>query len=59
MDIQLSLNELTTLVSRFQSSVYILEQSKDYPEKRSDGNILRKLINMKRLATKQGAVSIS
>lgn len=44
---KLTLKELTTLVSRFQTSCYRLKQTGDYPEEYEDKVLLRKLIDMK------------
>lgn len=44
---KLTFKELTTLVSRFQTSCYRLKETGDYPEKYEDKVILRKLIDMK------------
>ena len=44
---ELTLDELTILISRFQNSTYRLRKSGDYPERNSDNKILKKLIEMK------------
>lgn len=44
---ELTHDELTIIISRFQSSMYKLEKSGDYPEKKRDKIILGKLIDMK------------
>ncbi len=43
----LNYDELTTLISRFGASCMRLEASGDYPEKKSDKELLQKLIDLK------------
>jgi len=42
----LTKEDLATLISRFSSSIYRLEQTGDYPEKERDKGLLKKLITM-------------
>ena len=42
----LTYNELTTLVSRFSSSITQLKNTGDYPEAKRDQLLLQKLINL-------------
>ena len=50
---QLTYSQLTTVVSRFQTSRVRLKQSGDYPEEESDKEILNILIDMKYTAKKE------
>ena len=43
---KLTYEDLTTIISRFRSSMYKLETSGDYPEKAKDKRILRKLTDL-------------
>lgn len=52
----LTYHELTTVVSRFQSSMRRLKKEKDYVEDKSDRIILDKLIDMKYDAGKEEGV---
>jgi len=44
---QLTYKQLTTLVSRFQTSMHRLKKSGDYPEVDEDKKLLEILINLK------------
>ena len=43
----LDFDELSTIISRFQSTIYRLQASGDYPEEKTDKELLNKLIDMK------------
>lgn len=44
---KLTLDEITTVISRFKSSVIKLKQSGDYPEREKDMVIMEKLLDIK------------
>ena len=50
---KLTHEDLTTIISRFSSSMYKLETSGDYPEKQRDQLLLRKLIDMQFIQSKK------
>lgn len=53
----LNRDEIVTVISRFRSSIYRLEQTGDYPEKVSDRRILRKLIDMAFFISREDKIS--